>query len=116
MFLKIVAAISWDASPIFSYSFKETLLDHVDFGCHLLSNVLIKLKNKILSLQAEGLKEYYNRVIDSWLVSNPGRTISIYKLSSHAIFLSVTPKNSQQGFNKSEIYQLNPDILAGDDI
>lgn len=62
-------------------------------------------------------KGYYNRTIDSWLASNPGETISIYEIAElfgQAFVLALTLKNIQQGFKKSGIYPLNPDVFTDD--
>lgn len=64
------------------------------------------------------LKGYYNRAIDSWLASNPGKTLSIFEvaeLSGQAFSLSFTPKNIQAGFKRCGIHPYNRDIFTDDD-
>lgn len=61
---------------------------------------------------------YYNRAIDSWLATNPGKTLTIYELaelSGQAYSLALTPKNIQCGFSKSGIYPYNKDVFTDDD-
>ncbi|KAJ4425682.1 hypothetical protein ANN_27878 [Periplaneta americana] len=63
-------------------------------------------------------KRYFNSAADGWMLSNPGKTISIYQISSlsdQAFTLAFTPKNIQAGFKKTGIYLFNRDISVDDD-
>ncbi len=62
----------------------------------------------------KSLKTFYNRAADTWLLSNPGRTITIYevsKLFGEAFLLSFTPANIISGFRSSGIFPYNPDVF-----
>ncbi|KAF2893777.1 hypothetical protein ILUMI_12395 [Ignelater luminosus] len=60
------------------------------------------------------LKSNYNIVCNDWMLSNPGRTISIYdvaRLSGQAYVKTVTPNNIINGFR----WPLNRNIFSDDD-
>ncbi|ESN90941.1 hypothetical protein HELRODRAFT_145916, partial [Helobdella robusta] len=57
-------------------------------------------------------KRHFNREIDSWLVSHPGKTVSIYDLaeiSGQAWSKASTPANILSGFSSSGINPFRPD-------
>lgn len=55
---------------------------------------------------------------NNWLISNPGKTISIYniaELANKAFVESFSPKNITSGFAKCGIFPFNRDIFSNDD-
>lgn len=60
------------------------------------------------------LKTAYNRALDGWLRSNPGKTVTIYEiptLVNQAQMLAVTPSNIIAGFQATGIHPFNRDIF-----
>lgn len=60
------------------------------------------------------LKKYFNRAMDEWMRSNPGRCVSIYEiasLSATAFSRSVTPENIHSAFKCTGIYPFNSMIF-----
>ena len=63
-------------------------------------------------------KHAYNRGIDSWLVSNAGKTVSTYELaeiSGKAWSKAGTPANIMGGFVSAGIHPFQPDKWTDDD-
>ena len=63
-------------------------------------------------------KRAYNQEIDTWLVSNPGKTVSIYELaelSGKAWLKSAVPANIISGFSAPGIFPFRPDVWQDDD-
>ena len=63
-------------------------------------------------------KRAYNREIDSWLVSNPGKTVSIYEvaeISGKAWSKAGAPINIMAGFASAGIHPFQPDKWTDDD-
>ncbi|XP_022127680.1 uncharacterized protein LOC111001920 [Pieris rapae] len=64
------------------------------------------------------LKNYYNKALTDWMVSNPGKTVTIYdipKLAAIAIPLAFKPQNIQKGFEKPGIWPFNSNIFSNED-
>lgn len=64
------------------------------------------------------LKNYYNKALTDWMVSNPGKTVTIYdipKLAALAIPQAFKQKNIQKGFEKSGIWPFNSNIFSDED-
>lgn len=64
------------------------------------------------------LKNYYNKALTDWMVSNPGRTVTIYdipKLAALAIPQAFKQKNIQKGFEISGIWPFNSNIFSDED-
>jgi hypothetical protein len=64
------------------------------------------------------LKNYYNKALTDWMVSNPGKTVTIYdipKLAAIAIPLAFKPQNIQKGFEKPGIWPFNSNIFTDED-
>lgn len=64
------------------------------------------------------LKTYYNSAADSWLLSNPGRTITIYdivEIVNKAYHLAFTKQNVCKGFESTGISPLNENIFSDDE-
>lgn len=60
-------------------------------------------------------KCYYNAAVDSWLLRNPGRPISIYDVAEcvgEAYLKAMTPINITNAFRKCGIFPLNRDIFS----
>lgn len=60
------------------------------------------------------LKIYLNSAGDSWIINNPGKTMTIYDIPStvsQAYPLSMTPTNIQSGFRCTGIYPFNRNIF-----
>ena len=60
------------------------------------------------------LKNYYNRALTDWMISNPGKTVTIYeipKLAAIAIPLAFKLQNIQKGFEKP----LNSNTFSNED-
>jgi len=58
-------------------------------------------------------KRLYNREIDAWLVSHPGKTVSIYdiaEVSGKAWSKAAMPANIISGFAASGIHPFQPDV------
>nr|XP_047124426.1 MFS-type transporter clz9-like [Hydra vulgaris] len=64
------------------------------------------------------LKNYINNAMTSWLVMNPGKTVTIYdipKIVNIAFPKAVSPHNILSGFSATGIYPLNPDVFTEND-
>ena len=64
------------------------------------------------------LKNYYNRALTDWMISNPGKTVTIYeipKLAAIAIPLAFKLQNIQKGFEKPGIWPLNSNTFSNED-
>ena len=60
----------------------------------------------------------YNKAMDSWMLSNPGKTVTIYEIASlvgQSLPVSFTPNNIMRGFEKTGIWPYNPDIFTEND-
>ncbi|XP_031337375.1 uncharacterized protein LOC116166537 [Photinus pyralis] len=63
-------------------------------------------------------KSHYNAAIESWLLRNPGRPITIYDIASCvgvAFEKSMTPGNITSGFKKAGIYPFDKHVFTDDD-
>ena len=59
-------------------------------------------------------KRYYFLFCDSWMISNPGKPLSIYEvaeLSGHAFPRAFTIENITSFFRCSRIHPFNPDVF-----
>lgn len=64
------------------------------------------------------LKNYYNKALTDWMVSNPGKTVTIYdipKLAAVAIPQAFKQQNIQKGFETSGIWPFNSNIFSDED-
>ena len=64
------------------------------------------------------LKTFYNREIDKWLVSNPGKRVNNLELSElfcHAYEQAATVQKAVNGFRSAGIVPFNPDIFGDED-
>lgn len=64
------------------------------------------------------LKTYYNTAVTDWMVSSPGKTVTIYeipKLAAKAIPLAFKLQNIQRGFEKPGIWPFNSNIFSDED-
>lgn len=60
-------------------------------------------------------KTYYNRALDGWMRSNPGKTASIYHIPvcvNEAFMSAMTPRNICSGFRSTGIFPYNRDIFS----
>ncbi|XP_026019298.1 uncharacterized protein LOC113019676 [Astatotilapia calliptera] len=60
-------------------------------------------------------KTYYNRALDGWMRSNPGKTASIYQIAgcvNDAFMSAMTPRNISSGFRATGIFPYNRDIFS----
>ncbi|GAA6080018.1 uncharacterized protein LOC119495270 isoform X1 [Tachysurus ichikawai] len=60
-------------------------------------------------------KTYYNRALDGWMRSNPGKTASIYHIPvcvNEAFMSAMTPQNICSGFRSTGIFPYNRYILS----
>ncbi|KAI4800772.1 hypothetical protein KUCAC02_007070 [Chaenocephalus aceratus] len=58
-------------------------------------------------------KTLYNRALDGWMRSNPGRTVSICQIAglvNEAFLSAVTPRNITSGFKSTGMFPYNRDI------
>lgn len=63
-------------------------------------------------------KRFYFSAVDNWLISNAGKTITIYDIPSlvnTAFSSAMTPKNIVAGFKSAGIMPFNPEIFTDDD-
>ena len=62
-------------------------------------------------------KQYYNTYLDSWMLTNPGSTFSLYNVcdSGRAYMKAMAPSNIAKSFTASEIYLFNLDLLEDDE-
>ena len=93
---------------------KESGIDLMTFPPHC------SHKLQPLDLTVYGpLKTYYNTVVTDWMVSNPGKTLTIYeilKLAAKAIPLAFKlSQNIQKGFKKPGISPFNSNIFSDED-
>ncbi|XP_034065436.1 uncharacterized protein LOC117542069 isoform X1 [Gymnodraco acuticeps] len=59
-------------------------------------------------------KTLYNRALDGWMRSNPGKTVSIYQIAglvNEAFLSAVTPRNITSEFKSTGIFPYNRDIF-----
>ncbi len=66
----------------------------------------------------KSLKLHYNRAMDSWMLSHPGQTVSIYEIAEifgEAFTKSMTPTNIISGFATPGISPLNRGKFSDDD-
>lgn len=64
------------------------------------------------------LKKYYNQHCQAWLLSNPGKRITIYDIAEilgEAYPLAFTARNCISGFRSTGIFPFNPNIFNDDD-
>lgn len=64
------------------------------------------------------LKTFYNNACDNWMLSHPGKTLTIYEIAEclgHAFPLAFTPRNIESGFRVSGIWPLNADLFTDED-
>ncbi|CAF4749163.1 unnamed protein product [Pieris macdunnoughi] len=64
------------------------------------------------------MKSYYNTACDNWMVSHPGRPLTIYDLAGclgSAYPNAMTPRNIQKSFSVTGIFPFNPDIFTDDE-
>lgn len=64
------------------------------------------------------LKNYYNKALTDWMVSNPGKTVTIYdipKVAALVIPQAFKQQNIQKGFEKSGIWPFNSNIFSDED-
>ena len=64
------------------------------------------------------LKTSYNREIDKWLVSKPGKQVNNWELSElycHAYEQAATVQKAVNGFRSAGIVPFNPDIFGDED-
>ncbi|CAH2007348.1 unnamed protein product [Acanthoscelides obtectus] len=60
-------------------------------------------------------KSRYNRVLNNWMLSNPGKTVTIYNIPELIKTLmsdAFSQANILSGFRKSGIHPFNPDIFT----
>ncbi|XP_074490962.1 uncharacterized protein LOC141767499 [Sebastes fasciatus] len=60
-------------------------------------------------------KTYYNRALDGWMRSNPGKTASIYEIPgcvNEAFMSAMMPRNICSGFRSTGIFPFNRDIFS----
>lgn len=60
-------------------------------------------------------KKYLNSAGDSWIINNPGKTMTIYDIPttvSQAYSLTMTPTNIRSGFKCTGIHPFNRDIFS----
>lgn len=65
------------------------------------------------------LKKYISSAFDSWMVNNPGKTMTIYEIPEmvkQALPLAAIPNNITAGFTVSGIYPFNPNIFTDIDL
>lgn len=63
-------------------------------------------------------KAYYNAAIENWLVNNPGKPLTIYKIAQcvgEAHIKAVSAKNIMSGFKKTGIFPLDRDVFSDAD-
>ncbi|XP_063226437.1 tigger transposable element-derived protein 6-like [Bacillus rossius redtenbacheri] len=63
-------------------------------------------------------KSFYNASVDSWMMRNPGKTVSIYDVASlicEAHEKAMTPANITPGFRKTGIFPFNRNVFSEQD-
>lgn len=63
------------------------------------------------------MKAYYNQAANSWMLRNPGRTLSIYDVASlinEAFIKAMTPSNIMAGFKASGIWPFDCSVFNDD--
>ncbi|CAG4952235.1 unnamed protein product [Colias eurytheme] len=92
-----------------------------DNGIHLLNIHNTHTSQKLQPLDRivlGALKSYYNTACDNWMVSHPGRPLTIYDLAGclgSAYPNAMTPRNIQKSFSVTGIFPFNPDIFTDDE-
>lgn len=64
------------------------------------------------------LKKHVNTACDSWMVNNPGRTMTIYDIPAilkDAVPLAANPNNIINGFKGTGIHPFNPEVFQDSD-
>lgn len=64
------------------------------------------------------LKKFYNKACSEWLLSNPGKPMTIYEVAEcfgKSYPLAFTPSNIQSGFRVSGIWPFNSNIFSEDE-
>ncbi|CAH2095091.1 unnamed protein product [Euphydryas editha] len=64
------------------------------------------------------LKTYYYSALESWMLQNPGKPVTIYEIArfiGHAYPRSMTPLNISAAFAKCGIFPFNKDIFSDED-
>lgn len=64
------------------------------------------------------LKKFFNSACNTWMISNPGKMISIYNVAAllgQAYPQAFTPLNIMRGFEKTGIWPYNRDIFTDDE-
>lgn len=60
-------------------------------------------------------KTYYNRALDGWMKSNPGKTVSIHQIPgcvNDAFMSAMTPRYICSGFKSTGIFPYNRDVFS----
>jgi len=77
-----------------------------------------KTSHKLQPLDVSCYKPFktsYNRAMDNWMRSNPGKTVTIYdipELIAHAHLNGLTAQNIVSGFRSTGIFPLNQDVFS----
>jgi len=64
------------------------------------------------------LKTRYNRELDKWMVTNPGKRITDYEIAelfAHAYEATASLDKAKNGFQKTGIFPYNPDVFTEED-
>ena len=88
-----------------------------DLGIVLLT-IPLKTSHKLQPLDVsvyEPFKSGYNKAMDNWMRTNPGRSVTIYEVPSlvtEAQMVAMTPRNILSGFCSTGNWPYNPQIFA----
>ncbi|XP_072389550.1 uncharacterized protein [Diabrotica undecimpunctata] len=80
----------------------------------LTSHKLQKLDRSVFG----SLKNFYNTACDDWMVTHPGRTITIYELRRCLVYafpIALTPHNIESRFRVTGVWPFNSNIFTNED-
>nr|CAI5831887.1 unnamed protein product [Callosobruchus analis] len=107
-------------SQIFNTSEEKLLIEYL-LTCSKMHYGLTRKQTIQLAFEfakANSKKNKYNSVMSNWMLSNPGKTVTIYNISGFVktvMSQTFSHDNILSGFKKAGIHPFNPDVFSDED-